>query len=107
MIEFFVISEVVLTGIAVIILIVFETPLSRVVDIEYREVKPYWTVRLSSTMNWLNRGFTRRCFLQLGYKPETRLEATITQIEIVNGKDTDLHIDKPVYAIYLSDIEEV
>ena len=32
MIEFFVISEVVLTGIAVIILAVFETPLSRIVD---------------------------------------------------------------------------
>ncbi len=32
MIEFFVISEVILTGIAVIILAVFETPLSRVVD---------------------------------------------------------------------------
>ena len=32
MIEFFVTSEVILSGIAVIILIVFETPLSRIVD---------------------------------------------------------------------------
>ena len=35
------------------------------------------------------------------------IEASITKVEIVDGKDTDLHIDKPVYAIYLSDIKEV
>ncbi len=27
-------------------------------------------------------------------------------IEIVDGKGTDLAIDKPVYAIHLSDVEE-
>ncbi|WP_288983127.1 hypothetical protein [uncultured Treponema sp.] len=51
------------------------------------EVKPYWTKRL---------GYTDRC-----------LSATISKIEIVDGKDTDLHIDKPVYAIHLKRIEEI
>jgi len=46
----------------------------------------------------------RRCYLQLGYTKE-RLEAWITKIEVVNGKDTDLHIDKPVYAIHLTNIK--
>lgn len=75
--------------------------------VEFREVKYYWTARLSSTMGWLNRGSKRHCFLQLGYKPETRLEATITKIEIVDGKGTDLAIDNPVYAIHLADVKEV
>lgn len=26
---------------------------------------------------------------------------------ILHGKDTDLHIDKPVYAIHLNDVREV
>ena len=26
---------------------------------------------------------------------------------MVDGKDTDLHIDKPVYAIHLADVKEV
>lgn len=25
----------------------------------------------------------------------------------INGKDTDLHIDKPVYAIHLADVKEI
>ena len=28
-------------------------------------------------------------------------------IEMINGKDTDLHIDKPVYAIHLADVREL
>lgn len=39
-------------------------------------------------------------YLQYGYKPETRLPATIKMIEIMDGKETDLKIDKPVYAIH-------
>ncbi|MBQ6056136.1 MAG: hypothetical protein IJJ70_02100 [Treponema sp.] len=35
------------------------------------------------------------------------MTANITKIEVVNGKDTDLHIDKPVYAIHLSDVKEL
>ena len=87
--------------------------------IEYREVKPYWESRL-----WKEgccpgvitpydyeevRGLAWpvSCYLQLGYNPNTRLHAFIKKVEIVNGKDTDLAIDKPVYAIHLSNIKEV
>lgn len=35
------------------------------------------------------------------------MTAKITKIEIVDGKDTDLHIDKHVYAIHLADVKEV
>ena len=35
------------------------------------------------------------------------IEALVNKIEIVDGKNTDLHIDGPVYAIYLSAIKEV
>lgn len=51
--------------------------------------------------------FPVECYLQLGYKPETRLHAFIDKVEIVDGKDTDLHIDKPVYAIHLADVREL
>lgn len=45
------------------------------------------------------------CKLRLGYTNKY-MTANITKIEIVDGKDTDLHIDKPVYAIHLSNIRE-
>lgn len=48
---------------------------------------------------------TWTCKLTLGYTGKYML-AVITNIELVNGKDTDLHIDKPVYAIHLSDVRE-
>ena len=46
------------------------------------------------------------CKLRLGYTKKY-MAAKITKIEIVNGKDTDLHIDKPVYAIHLADVKEM
>lgn len=88
--------------------------------IEYREVKPYWKIRFyhnrclpccdSSAWTWEEEKkyfFSPvECYLQLGYKPETRLHAFIIKVEIVDGKDTDLHIDKPVYAIHLINVKE-
>jgi len=74
--------------------------------IEYREVKDYWTKRLFPDIHEDLVGEPRRCYLQLGYT-KNRLEAWITKIEIVNGKDTDLQIDRRVYAIHLSDVSEV
>lgn len=100
--------------------------------IEYREVKPYWIKRIVKACqewNCQNKNVSVRCdgmfylktalvtekinfikpmpcLLQLGYKPETRLRAIITKIEVVNGEDTDLHIYKPVYAIHLTDVRE-
>lgn len=84
--------------------------------VEYREVKPYWTIRLRHE-GCLPREITPYvyeeirglaqpvfCYLQLGYRPETRLKAFIKKVEIVNGKDTDLHIDKLVYAIHFDKV---
>ena len=47
------------------------------------------------------------CYLQLGYNPETRMIAKIKEIRIVDGKTTDLAIDKPVYAIHLENVEKL
>lgn len=90
--------------------------------IEYREVKDYWSKRLRKANCESNRGdiellFERKiaclspfikpiCWLRLGYTNKYMI-ANITKIEIVNGKDTDLHIDKPVYAIHLTDVKEM
>lgn len=102
--------------------------------IEYREVKPYWNRRINRefcTYKMCREGLQidscavkeygvlvdcemglRRgnfplpsCKLRLGYTNKY-MTANITKIEIVDGKDTDLHIDKPVYAIHLSNIRE-
>ena len=43
--------------------------------------------------------FTLQGIFRLGYGVE-KLSAIITKIEIANGKDTDLNIDKPVYVIH-------
>lgn len=84
--------------------------------IEYREVKPYWTKRLYregclptkyTPYKYKDSGWRPSCILQLGYNPETKLKAFIKKVEIVDGKDTDLHIDKPVYAIHLADVENI
>lgn len=69
--------------------------------VEYREVKPYWTKRISNA-GWAyderQRG-KRLCVFRLGYT-DTRIDAYIDRIDIVDGKESDLHIDKPVYAIH-------
>lgn len=82
--------------------------------IEYREVKDYWTKRfLKNAHNCdlmvgyyvlLKKGACVPCRLRLGSK--NYLSAIITEIEVINGKDTDLAIDKPVYAIHLADVKE-
>lgn len=74
--------------------------------VEYREVKSYWTKRLFPDIPEDLAGEPRRCYLQFGYTRQ-RLEAWINKIEIIDGKDTDLHIDKLVYAIHLTDVREV
>ena len=68
--------------------------------IEYREVKYYWSTRLYSTIYALKQGKERHCYFQLGYKPETRIEAFITKIEIIDGQNTDLKTSGDVYAIH-------
>lgn len=87
--------------------------------VEYREAKPYWERRLlgcqclpskdtpfdiSKQKGKVICGIlfpaSVKCYFQLGYKPETRLKAFIKKVEVVDGKNTDLKIDKPVYAIH-------
>lgn len=96
--------------------------------IEYREVKPYWTVRIGNSMHELATfnfyeptelyekisalGYSQEfeedfdLLLQMRYVTKRRINATISKIEVIDGIDTDLHIDKPVYAIHLSNIKE-
>ncbi len=98
--------------------------------IEYREVKPYWTKRIVTTLcrpmfelyspkevfeKVSSVGFKKKftecylgnaCLLRLGYTKK-KLKAYISLIEVVDGKKTDLHLNKPVYAIHLVDIKEV
>ena len=80
--------------------------------IEYREIKPYWTKRIANltgdkVVEHDGRGKVKRiipdnsfpCVLRLGYT-KRQMTAEITKIEVVDGKDTDLRVDKPVYAIH-------
>lgn len=83
--------------------------------IEYREVKPYWTKRLYregclptqyTPYEYKKNGLPHFCILQLGYTKK-QLKAWIVKVEIIDGKDTDLHIGKPVYAIHLANVVEI
>lgn len=81
--------------------------------IEYREVKPYWTKRIQTAaknVEWEflddNSGhYFIPLVLRLGYTKRKMLAKTV-RIKVVDGKDTDLKIDKPVYAIYLAEVRE-
>lgn len=91
--------------------------------IEYRKAKPYWTYRIGNELKRqcafaedmeLFYEFSRGqridivnidCVLRLGYTKKY-MTATIDSIELINGKDTDLRIDAPVYAIQLCDVKE-
>jgi hypothetical protein len=97
--------------------------------VEYREVKPYWTRRIMNFKfywaqfikpkdrgEWFRNFPTEffsdcypaikaECLLRHGYTGRY-VTANITKIEVVDGKETDLHIDKPVYAIHLADVRE-
>lgn len=88
--------------------------------VEYREVKPYWTGRLrtgtrdnfditsigdSYIFSPALPSFRPKCILRLGYT-KRQMTADITKIEVVDGKDTDLRMDKPVYAIHLAKVRE-
>lgn len=67
---------------------------------EYREVKPYWKSRIYKPMIENNP----YCEFVCGYPSKDdkskRIKAKILSIHIIlNGKTTDLAIDKPVYDI--------
>lgn len=87
--------------------------------IEYREIKPYWIKRIEKPFGKLFSAWNGElpsypceferglfpCKLRLGYT-DRYMSANITKIVVIDGKDTDLHIDKPVYAIHLTDVKE-
>lgn len=95
-------------------------------EIEYREVKPYWTKRLAKLFppglwaDW-EKAFADNneeiggvefgedvrplCQLRKAYTSQ-RMIAKIKKIEIVNGANTDLKINAPVYAIHLCDVKK-
>lgn len=68
--------------------------------VEYREYKDYWNSRLYPVMYQLKHGEERSCYFMHGYNAETKLKVMITDIEIVDGRKTDLKVDVPVYAIH-------
>lgn len=95
--------------------------------VEYREVKDYWSKRLLHAnclpfydYNPITKDLKEQpewcvgidcakpvfCKLRLGYS-NSYMTAIIIRVEIIDGKDTDLHINKPVYAIHLTDVREV
>ena len=74
--------------------------------IEYREVKPYWDKRIRSQYYFNNSPDFNKCVLSLGYTKQ-RLAADITDIQIIYGLHTDLHIPKNVYAIHLANVREL
>lgn len=66
--------------------------------IEYRETKPYWDVRLNKPITTAE--------IRDGYKKNaSKLNADVVRIEKVNGINTDLEINKMVYATHLSNIK--
>lgn len=94
--------------------------------IVYCEVKPYWRQRIKkilppcfysdmkkivSTLKCekLSVSYDKydrpACLLRKGYT-NSCLIARIKKIEIINGKNTDLHIDRLVYAFHLSNVKE-
>ena len=76
---------------------------------EYREVKPHWISRLQRYIdnpNWIEErqadGFPLLAFFRNGYnRLSPAFICQIKSITIINGKDTDLKIDKDVYDIEL------
>jgi len=95
-------------------------------EIEYREVKPYWSKRLEkilppdflyeSVKAFADAGHEIAgiefgedvrpiCLLRRGFTRRC-MTARIKEINIVNGAKTDLKINAPVYAIHLCDVKK-
>jgi glycosyltransferase involved in cell wall biosynthesis len=79
---------------------------------EYREVKPYWIKRIGKELLeqpfhflYINGYIYPPSYITFvcGYAPKEdkskRLKARVKDINIINGKETDLKIDRPVYDI--------
>jgi len=73
--------------------------------IEYREVKPYWDKRIRNLYHFNNTPDFNKCIFTRGYTNEMII-AEIERIEIICGINTDLHINKNVYAIHITNVRE-
>lgn len=86
---------------------------------EYREVKDYWTKRITKAIYGVALNYDAdycECDVQLNYicfmngmiseEKQPRIYAKLKSIRIINGKNTDLAIDKPVYDIEFKVIKE-
>ena len=73
--------------------------------IEYREVKPYWDKRIRNLYHFNNTPDYNKCIFTRGYTNKM-LIAEIESIQIINGGNTDLHVDKNVYAIHIKNVKE-
>lgn len=74
--------------------------------IEYREVKKYWGERMFAKLPGHKAVYSEqivdKVLLSNGYERKEQMLFKIKKIEILpSGINTDLHVDKPVYAIYL------
>lgn len=82
---------------------------------EYREVKDYWTTRITNyfhiDIDKLKSGITYRytgsfdIIFQMGYRGE-KLRATTKSIKIIDGLNSDLKISEPVFDIEFELIKE-
>lgn len=87
----------------------------------YREVKPYWEKRINSFLEEYQAideddeysaliFDDLHCWFVCGYALKSdkskRLKAKIRSITIINGLNTDLKVDKPVYDIEFELIKE-
>lgn len=75
-------------------------------NIEYREVKKYWGERMFAKLPGHKAVYSEqivdKVLFSNGYKRKEQMLFKIKKIEILrSGINTDLHIDKPVYAIHL------
>lgn len=75
-------------------------------NIEYREVKKYWGERMFAKLPGFKQVYAQqivdKVLFSNGYKRKEQMLFKIKKIEILrSGINTDLHINKPVYAIHL------
>lgn len=89
---------------------------------EYREYKLYWRKRLEKRLGYdfsaIKLRFGNPVVIEYphyitfvcGYAPKgdknKRLKARLISIRLIDGRETDLHINKPVYDIEFELIEE-
>lgn len=71
--------------------------------VEYREMTGYWSKRFANFV--INSNESRLIQFRLGYTQKTLL-AEVTEIEPMMGNDTDLKVQKMVFAIHFKLVEQ-